>query len=78
MAPGWWNKLKKGFNKFANDFKNGFKHGWNKTKSVLEKVPLIGGIAKKIPKFDNSNNDVTKHFGGDGYVKFDKNGNQMS
>ncbi len=79
MAFGSWfkklgQKIKKGF----KDFADGFKHGWNKTKSVLEKVPVIGNVAKVIPKFNNKNNPVSKHFGGDGYVKFDDNGNVLS
>lgn len=74
MAFGSWikkigQKIKNGF----KDFANGFKHGWNKTKSTLEKIPIIGNVAKVIPKFNNKNNPVSQYFGGDGYVKFDKN-----
>ena len=76
MAFGSWikkigKKIKQGF----KDFANGFKHGFNKTKSILEKVPVIGNVAKILPKFNNKNNPVTKHFGSDGYVQFDSNGN---
>lgn len=79
MAFGSWiknlgRKIKKGFQNFVN----GFKHGFNKTKSVLEKIPVIGNIAKVIPKFNNKNNPVSQHFGGDGYVKFDSDGNVVS
>ena len=78
MAFGSWfkkigEKIKSGF----KDFANGFKHGWNKTKSVLEKVPVLGKVAKILPKFNNENNPVSQHFGGDGYVKFDENGNKI-
>lgn len=76
MAFGAWiKKIGNNIKTFANDFKNGFKHGWNKTKSLIEKIPVVGEIAKKIPEFDNKNNPVSQHFGGDGYVKFDANGN---
>ena len=75
MAFGsWMKKLKEGW----NDFKDGFKHGFNKTKSLIEKIPIIGNIAKQLPQFDNSNNKVSQYFGGDGYVKFDENGNLIS
>ena len=80
MAFGSWiKKIGKGIKTFANDFKDGFKHGWNKTKSVIEKVPIpiVSQAAKMLPKFDNSNNPVTQYFGGDGYVKFDDNGNKI-
>lgn len=79
MAWGIFNKIKKGLanfgkkvKEFANDFKDGFKHGWNKTKSIMEKLPIVGDVASVIPAFDNSNNPVTKHFGNDGYVYFDQ------
>lgn len=67
-------KLGQNIKNFANDFKDGFKHGWNKTKSIIEMIPVVGNVAKVLPKFDNSNNPVSQYFGGDGYVKFDKNG----
>ncbi len=71
MAFGsFFKKLKEG----AKDFADGFKHGWNKTKSVLEKMPVVGKVAEVLPKFDNSNNPVTQYFGNDGYSYFDKNG----
>lgn len=74
MAFGAWiKKLGQNIKSFATDFKDGFKHGWNKTKSVIEKIPVIGDIAKQIPKFDNSNNPVTRALGGDGYYQFDQN-----
>ena len=74
MAFGsWFKKLGKKIKTVATDFANGFKQGWNKTKSVLEKIPVVGNVAGMLPKFDNSNNPVTQYFGGDGYVKFDKN-----
>ena len=76
MAFGkFFKELKQKAKKFATDFKDGFKHGWNKTKSIIEKVPIVGNYAKILPKFDNSDNPVTKSFGGDGYTKFDKDGN---
>ncbi len=59
---------------FAKDFKDGFKHGWNKTKSIVEQIPVVGQIASVLPQFDNSNNPVSQYFGGDGYTKFDKDG----
>lgn len=68
-----WGKVKK----FGKDVANGFKHGWNKTRSVLEKVPIVGQVASAIPAFDNTNNPVSQHFGGDGYIKFDSNGNRI-
>ena len=64
----WFKKLGKKIKQGFKDFANGFKHGWNKTKSVLEKVPVIGNVAKVIPKFNNKNNPVSQHFGGDGYI----------
>ena len=78
MAFGSWiKKIGQKIKNFGKDFVNGFKHGWNKTRSVLEKIPIVGDVASAIPAFDNSNNPVTKHFGNDGYVRFDKNGNQI-
>ena len=78
MAFGSWiKKIGNSVKTFANDFKDGFKHGWNKTKSILQKIPVVGQIAQKIPQFDNSNNPVTKYFGGDGFVTFDENGNKV-
>ena len=72
MAFGsFFKKLKEG----VKDFADGFKHGWNKTKSVIEKIPVVGKIAGKIPKFDNSNNPVSQYFGNDGYTYFDDKGN---
>ena len=72
MAFGSWiKKLGNKIKNVANDVKDGFKHGWNKTLSVIEKLPVAGAVANKIPKFDNSNNPVTEYFGGDGYTKFD-------
>lgn len=71
MAFGKWGKIKK----FFKDFANGFKYGWNKAKSIADKIPIVGEISKKIPKFDNSNNPVAKYLGGDGYIKFDPIGN---
>lgn len=76
MVFGSW--IKKTGNKvktFANDFKDGFKHGWNKTLWIAEKIPIVNQVTKHIPKFDNSNNPVSQYFGGDGYTKFDDNGN---
>lgn len=76
MAFGsFFKKLAGKVKSFAKDFSDGFKHGFNKTKSIMEKIPIIGDIAKVIPKFDNSNNPVTKYFGNDGYIKFDDNNN---
>ena len=76
MAFGSWiKKIGKSVKTFANDFKDGFKHGWNKTLSIAEKIPIVNQVAKQIPKFDNSNNPVSQYFGGDGYTKFDSNGN---
>ena len=69
MAFGsFFKKLKQ----FGKDFADGFKHGWNKTKSVIEKIPIpiVNQVAKILPKFDNSNNPVTKYFGNDGYTYF--------
>ena len=78
MAFGSWiKKIGQKIKNFGKDFVNGFKHGWNKTRSVLEKIPIVGDVASAIPAFDNSNNPVTKHFGNDGYVRFDQNGNQI-
>ena len=78
MAFGsWFKKLGNSIKTFATDFKNGFKHGFNKTKSIIEKIPVVGKIAEKIPHFDNSDNPFTQYFGGDGYVQFDKNGNRI-
>lgn len=74
----WFKKLGQKIKKGFKDFADGFRHGWNKTKSVLEKVPVIGNVAKVLPKFNNKNNPVSQHFGGDGYVKFDSNGNVIS
>ena len=74
MAFGsFFKKLKEG----VKDFADGFKHGWNKTKSVIEKIPVVGKIAEKIPKFDNSNNPVSQYFGNDGYTYFDDKGNAI-
>ena len=55
---------------FGKDFADGFKHGWNKTKSVIEKIPIINQVAKILPQFDNSKNPVTQYFGNDGYTYF--------
>ncbi len=75
MAFGsFFKKLKEG----VKDFANGFKHGWNKTISVVGKIPVVGEIADKIPHFDNSNNPVSQYFGNDGFTYFDKNGNPIS
>lgn len=74
MAFGsWFKKIANKVKSFAKDFSDGFKYGWNKTKSILEKVPIVNQVAKIIPKFDNSKNPVAQYFGGDGYIKFDKN-----
>ena len=35
---------------FWDDFGRGFKKGWNKTKSVLDKVPIVKDISQEIPK----------------------------
>lgn len=79
MAFGSWiKKIGNKIKTIANDVKDGFKHGWNKTLSVVEKVPVVGQIANKIPKFDNSNNPVSQYFGGDGYTKFDNDGNVIN
>lgn len=74
MTWGIFKKIKDGFknviNKvkpFVKDFADGFKWGWNKTKSVMEKLPVVGEVAGMIPKFDNSNNKVIDMFGSDGY-----------
>lgn len=76
MAFGSWiKKLSNNIKSFGKDFKDGFKHGWNKTLSIAEKIPIVNKATKFIPKFDNSNNPVSQYFGGDGYTKFDDNGN---
>ncbi len=78
MAFGSWiKKIGQNIKTFANDFKDGFKHGWNKTLSVANKIPIVNNISSRIPKFDNSNNPVSQYFGGDGFVKFDDNGNKI-
>ena len=78
MAFGSWiKKIGQKIKNFWKYFLNCFKHVWNKNRSVLEKIPIVGDVASAIPAFDNSNNPVTKHFGNDGYVRFDKNGNQI-
>ena len=76
MAFGSWiKKIGQKVKGFAKDFADGFKHGWNKTKSIVEKLPVVGQIASALPKFDNTNNPVSQYFGGDGYVNFDSKGN---
>ena len=74
MGWGVWKKIKS----FFKDVGNGFKHGWNKTKSILEKIPVIGKVAQVLPKFNNENNPVTQHFKGDGYINFDNKGKRIS
>ena len=70
MAFGsWFKKLKGKVKEFAKDFSDGFKFGWNKTKSIMEKLPVVGNVAKIIPKFDNSNNPAIDYFGSDGYYE---------
>lgn len=79
MAFGSWiKKIGNSVKTFANDFKDGFKHGWNKTLSIAQKIPIVNKIADKIPHFDNSNNPVSQYFGGDGFTKFDDNGNVIN
>ena len=79
MAFGSWLKklgsnIKSAAKDFAEtcgrDFVHGFKFGWNKTKSIMEKLPVVGNVAKILPKFDNSNNPALKYFGNDGYIKY--------
>ena len=73
----WIKKIGQKIKNFGKDFVNGFKHGWNKTKSVIEKIPIVGDVASAIPAFDNTNNPVSQHFKGDGYIKFDDHGNRI-
>lgn len=78
MAFGSWiKKIGQNVKTFVNDFKDGFKHGWNRSLSVANKIPFVNQISSKIPTFDNSNNPVSQYFGGDGFVKFDENGNKL-
>ena len=56
----------------AKDFADGFKFGWNKTKSIMEKLPVVGNVAKILPKFDNSNNPAIEYFGSDWFYVKDK------
>lgn len=73
MAFGSWLKKLAGRVKSATkDFTDSFKYGWNKTKSIMEKLPVVGNVAKIIPKFDNSNNPVIEYFGSDGFYSKDK------
>lgn len=73
MAFGsWMKKIGDKVKTFATDVKDVFKHGWNKSMSAMENVPIVGEIASRLPKFDNSNNPVTRFYGTDGYTKFDK------
>ena len=68
MAFGsWFKKLAGKVKEAAKDFADGFKFGWNKTKSVMEKLPVVGNVAKILPKFDNSNNPAIEYFGSDGF-----------
>ena len=64
MAFGSWFKQIKDA---AKDFVNGFKYGWNKTKSIIDKIPLVNQVSKMLPKFDNSKNPALEYFGSDGY-----------
>ena len=73
MAFGsWLKKLGNNIKSAAKDFAEGFKFGWNKTKSIMEKLPVVGNVAKILPKFDNSNNPALKYFGNDGYYDLSK------
>ena len=66
MAFGsFFKKLKD----FGKDFVNGFKYGWNKTKSIVDKIPIINQVSKIIPTFNNSNNPALEIFGTDGFYK---------
>ncbi len=80
MAFGSWFKKTIGKVKsFARDFVDGFRYGWNKTKSIIEKIPVVGDVARALPKFDNSNNPVLQYFGNDGYIQYiDKNNNNIN
>ena len=70
MAFGsWFKKLKGKVKEFVKDFSDGFKFGWNKTKSIMEKLPVVGQVAKILPKFDNSNNPAIEYFGSDGFYE---------
>ena len=70
MAFGsWFKKLAGKVKEAAKDFADGFKFGWNKTKSIMEKLPVVGNVAKILPKFDNSNNPAIEYFGSDGYYE---------
>ena len=33
----------------------------------MEKLPVVGNVAKILPKFDNSNNPAIEYFGSDGF-----------
>lgn len=79
MAFGsWFKKLAGKVKSFAKDFADGFKFGWNKTKSIMEKLPIVGQVAKILPKFDNSHNPVAQYFKNDGYIQFDDKGEVVS
>ena len=66
MAFGsFFKKLKE----FGKDFADGFKFGWNKTKSIIDKIPILNQVSKILPKFDNSNNPAREYFGSDGFYQ---------
>ena len=66
MAFGsFFKKLKE----FGKDFADGFKFGWNKTKSIIDKIPILNQVSKILPKFDNSNNPALEYFGSDGFYQ---------
>ena len=64
MAFGSWFKQIKDA---AKGFADGFKYGWNKTKSIMDKIPVIGQVSRILPKFNNSNNPALEYFGSDGF-----------
>ena len=36
----------------------------------MEKLPVVGNVAKILPKFDNSNNPAIEYFGSDGFYEY--------
>ncbi|CAJ0605869.1 unnamed protein product [Cylicocyclus nassatus] len=47
-----------GIKDFFRDFAKGFKIGWTKTRDILSKVPIIGGVAQALPRFKLENEAV--------------------